>query len=185
MNTHLSPDEVVDALDATLAPARLDHARTCASCAREVAELAGLMRDIDGTVPEPSPLFWDHLSQRIRHATLDEPVPAQHWWRSGWRPVAAAGAMALVMALAIAIRTAPIHDTSATPAAVADVASPFATDDAAWDAMEEMASRLSSDDVRLLVATAPGLTPAVGDLSASEREAFVRLLGSELNGEVR
>ena len=45
----------------------------------------------------------------------------------------------------------------------------------------EMASTLSSDDVRLIVGSAPE-APAVNDLTPKEREAFVKLLGVELGG---
>src|SRR5689334_13377184 len=40
-------------------------------------EIVGLLREVD--VPEPSPLFWDHLSQRVRTAVASEPVPQPRW----------------------------------------------------------------------------------------------------------
>jgi anti-sigma-K factor RskA len=126
------------------------------------------------------------LSQRIRHATADERAGRPTGWLSGWRPVAAAGAMAAVVALAIAVRTAPVKDTRALPASVvSDVSTGASSDDAVWTSMEQMAARLSPDDVHALVATPPELIPTVSDLSAKEREVFVTLLGSELNGDVQ
>ena len=46
------------------------------------AQLARAARDDGGVaeveVPEPSPLFWDHLSARVRDAVAAE--PARRWW---------------------------------------------------------------------------------------------------------
>ena len=66
MNTHLRSDEFVDALDGTLGADRLEHLASCASCRDELTGVQALMSDVKtaGTMPEPSPLFWDHFSAR-------------------------------------------------------------------------------------------------------------------------
>jgi hypothetical protein len=184
MNAHLSQNELVDAVEARLDAARLAHVDACSTCRRDVAEFGALVRELGETVPEPSPLFWDHLSRRVRDATAHEPVLRGPWWRLGWQPVTAAGAMVAVAALAVALRTAPIRDTHVPDAAgVSDIASSGGTEDDAWAVMEQMAASLSKDDVHAVVATASELTPTLGELSAKEREAFVDLLGAELNGD--
>ena len=184
MNEHLTKNELVDAVETRLDAARQAHMETCGACRDDVAAFGAVVRALDDAVPEPSPLFWEHLSRRIREATAGEPVPRTGWWRLGWQPVAAVCAMAVVGALAVALRTAPVRDTHVRDAApVSDIASSAASADDTWAAMEQMAARLSNDDMHVVVATASELTPTLGELSAREREAFVQLLGAELNGD--
>src|SRR5438132_10596593 len=40
-------------------------------------EIIAALREVD--VPEPSPLFWNHLSERVREAVANEPAPAPRW----------------------------------------------------------------------------------------------------------
>ena len=35
-------------------------------------------------MPEPSPLFWDHLSSRVHDAVAAEGQPRAPWWRIDW-----------------------------------------------------------------------------------------------------
>jgi len=188
MTAHLFPDELLAALDGTLARERTDHLATCATCRDGVAELRatlGAIQTID--VPEPSPLFWDHLTDRVRLATSAEAGPwsVSRWGRL-WRPVAAFGAVAAVVAVVVGLRTPPFATTRDAVAPVTDRAQTAPpSDDGEWDTMRQMASSLSADDVHLVVAAAPEYAPTVSELSAREREAFVRLLGSELNSELR
>jgi hypothetical protein len=58
-------------------------------------------------------------------------------------------------------------------------------DAGSWQAMTELASSLSDDEVHLVVAAAPEFAPTVGELTPQEREAFVKLLGSEMNGDLK
>jgi hypothetical protein len=184
MNEHLSQNELVDAVEARLDAARAAHLETCSACRHDVTDFDALVRGLDGTVPEPSPLFWDHLSRRVREATAHELVRPAQWWRFGWQPVTAVGAMAAVAALAVALRTAPVRDTHVPDtAAVNDIAAGTATEEDAWATMEQMAARLSNEDMHAVVATASELTPTLGELSAKEREAFLNLLGAEMNGD--
>jgi hypothetical protein len=75
----------------------------------------------DVAVPEPSPLFWDHFSARVREAVAAEGLPRRPLW--SWprlaMPVAAA-AMAGVI-LAVALSTGP--ETRPDVPAVAPTAS--------------------------------------------------------------
>src|SRR5437762_12868319 len=85
-------------------------------------DLLALLRDVD--VPEPSPLFWDHLSQRVREAVANEPPPAPGWmnrlnvaWAAG-----VFGAVAVVVLAVNLHRGAPQPVSSAPPPVGADVA---------------------------------------------------------------
>ena len=189
MKTHLSPDELVTALDDALAPARAEHVRLCDACAANVDQLRTTLGTVRDDVPEPSPLFWDHLSERIRVATATETLPRRApWWASGWGRATGIGALAAAAAIVVALRFAPAPVDSARPSPVVTdtvSAASSGTDDDSWSEMEQIAAHLSADDVHAVVAAAPELAPTVGELSAREREAFVRLLGSELSGDLQ
>jgi hypothetical protein len=74
---HLTPEELIDSRERQLSPARQAHADACRVCRAELAQLDDVLRDVAAVdVPEPSPLFWDHLSARIRDRVAHEPPPA-------------------------------------------------------------------------------------------------------------
>ena len=91
--------------------------------------LMGVVADVD--VPEPSPLFWDHLSSRVKDAVAVEApprvTPFDRWgwvlnvW--SWRlaaPIAAFAAAALVVAVFVAPRSpAPLRQAAPAEVAVA------------------------------------------------------------------
>jgi hypothetical protein len=98
--THLTPDEIIDAAEGTLDEARRAHRDGCDLCRRKVDDLLALQREIAAVgVPEPSPLFWDHFSARVRQAVAQEPDSRSRWaalW--GWPALVPLGAMAVVAA---------------------------------------------------------------------------------------
>ena len=95
---HLTSDELIDAVEGTLEPSRLEHLKVCAACAREVAELASVLQEARTVeMPEPSPLFWDHLTRRVRTAVAAEPLPS-----SGWRDLLKWPVMVPIAAMAVA-----------------------------------------------------------------------------------
>jgi hypothetical protein len=76
---HLTPEELVDSLDRALPAARQAHVDDCARCQTERATLSAVVRDVAAVeMPEPSPLFWDHLSARVRARVEEEPAPSAH-----------------------------------------------------------------------------------------------------------
>ena len=76
MTPHLTPEELIDSRERQLPPARQAHADSCAVCRAEIARLDEVLLDVAAVdVPEPSPLFWDHLSARIRDRVAHEPPP--------------------------------------------------------------------------------------------------------------
>jgi hypothetical protein len=185
MTMHLSPDDIAAAVDGTLGAAARSHLETCSACRDAVAELSALVADVKSApVPEPSPLFWDHLSARVREATALEATPDRRLWPLS-RPMLALGGVAAVAAVAF-LWSAPSHDRAATaPAPVATTSGERPTDpDVEWETMSELAGSMTVDDVRRATAPAPDRGGVLSELSDDERAAFVALLRVEM-GEVQ
>jgi hypothetical protein len=82
--SHLSRDERLLAVDGALEASRAGHLAACGACHAEVEALRGVVARVRAVdVPEPSPLFWDHLAARVGEAIAQEPLPARAiaWWR--------------------------------------------------------------------------------------------------------
>jgi hypothetical protein len=83
---HLSSDELVDIAEGARAESSAPHLQACEACRSELANLREMMfaaARVD--VPEPSPLFWDHLSARIREGVAGEGTRRVVWWHpSTW-----------------------------------------------------------------------------------------------------
>lgn len=184
--THLTSDELVDALDGVLETARKDHLDACRPCQRRLAGLAAVLRDTrDVHVPEPSPLYWQHLSDRVRAAIDAEPLTAGRWrnWLR-WPVLAPIGALALiVMALIVAVprrqppATAVVVNNAPDTAPAPDVAA-----DDNWVVVADLVGDLDWD-----TAVSAGLTlapdaadQAVLELTAAEQQELTRLLKAEL-----
>src|SRR6187455_2911243 len=107
---HLSPSEFVDFVEGTLDAARGSHAERCESCRRSGEELRRVFESsaARGDVPEPSPLFWEHFSARVRGAVAQETVSAPGWMT--WRPafVAIAALAVFVTAGSLIMRPVPV-----------------------------------------------------------------------------
>ena len=101
--THLTDSELVDLAEDTLDPRRAAHVETCEGCRAQGTALRVLLRDTAGVaVPEPSPLFWDHLSARVREGVAAESSPRRSAWEwsnlvRGFVPLAAAAAVIVVV----------------------------------------------------------------------------------------
>jgi hypothetical protein len=184
MTTHLTPEERIDALDGALDPARALHAESCETCRAAVDDLrAAMARAADADVPEPSPLFWDHFSARVRQATaVDETSRQARNWRPWLATAAALAAVVLVVtmrwprAVPVPVEEAP----SSRAAASAPSAGEPASDAEPWSAVVQAAADLSADDVRSALSLSADASPLVEDLTPAERAAFVRLLHAEM-----
>ena len=196
MNRHLSEIEIVDVLDGVLLPARAAHLDHCAPCRERVESLramASRVQQADGTsVPEPSPLFWEHFSSRVSEAVsgLDAPMQAGGWHRA---PFATWLAAAATLVLAVAVFwsynrltpevsgpvTAPLHEAAVAPA---DDGHLDLEDDADWALVRVVADELLWDDAPDAGITAhPGSADrAALELSAVERQELARILAVEL-----
>jgi hypothetical protein len=188
--THLTADQIVEAAEGTVASSIADHLEHCAQCREHVALMTSVIGDVEGTsgVPEPSPLFWDHLSRRVREATDREPVPmAATWWAGLFRPLVAAAAIAATIAIVVLVRgqypSVP-GQTASVPAAVQTVASDAPADDVAADVMSAVAGDLSFDELRdaNLVPSRAAVDQAVSKLNQDQQRELMRLVREEMSG---
>jgi len=102
---HLNAADLIDLADGVRAESSVPHLAECARCRQQLVELREMMDAAAGAadVPEPSPLFWDHLSQRVHLAVAEESGRRRGWrdrlaWRRTFIP---ASAMAVAAALLV------------------------------------------------------------------------------------
>lgn len=156
-------------------------------------ELIEALRGVD--VPEPSPLFWDHLSQRVREAVANEPPPAPGWtsrfhfaWATG---VSGAIAVTVLAVVVSTHHTRPVGNhtvaASAIDAAPASDSLPTLDEDPSWAVMGDLASQMDFDEAGAagLIATPGAADRAVSQLSQDEQRAAAELLQEELRNSKR
>src|SRR5215831_9250528 len=124
---HLTPALLVDLAEGIESEHSVPHLAGCDACRRALAELRATMIDVrpehsenPGDVPEPSPLFWDHLSARVREATAEQDARGKTRWFEAWpRPLVAlpilTAAAVAVVALVSFRRPAVQNPIPATP----------------------------------------------------------------------
>jgi hypothetical protein len=182
MTDHLRPEEFVDALDDALDGAARDHLADCDHCRTELADFRSVVADASRVdLPAPSPLFWDHFSERVRQATATEPLPAvPRWWTGWWSPIGALAGAAGVIALIVLMRPAPqVAPDGGAP--VESAAVQTTPDDGSWGLVVGLAAELDSSDVREVAVPAAGTADTLMDeLTAAQRAALVRLLQKEM-----
>lgn len=148
-------------------------------------DFADLIHDVRaaGDVPEPSPLFWNHLSARVRDAVAVEPIP-RTWWMGYWRPVVAAVGSLSFVALLILRASAPAAPVEPVAPGVPGVPDFVADVDVSemWRLIEVAAPQMEMQSVRDagLMPTQYATDQAIEALTPSEREALVRLLRKEI-----
>lgn len=197
MSRHLTATEFTDAIDGALEPARRAHLDQCGACRDQRDQIAALQQLAtaatgEGDVPEPSPLFWDHFSARVHAAVADEPIAELSWWQRVWRPALGIGVALAAAVMVVVLRMPGSTPMPATPAATASLAPAdddtswkaldLPRDDEAWDVVVAMASELSADDLHGVVHATSSSAVPLDDLTAAEREAFVKLLRQEMGG---
>jgi hypothetical protein len=127
---HLSADELVDLADRTRPERSAPHLAACDQCRRQLRELREMTASVaEVGVPEPSPLFWDHLSQRVHDAVAAQEAPRRTWldvssWRRLLTPWSAVAVMLVLAVLSSRLLspTGPPHvgPPLPPPAAIAD-----------------------------------------------------------------
>lgn len=181
---HLTPEELLDLAEGSRPLSSAPHLTACEVCRQQLDELRGAMATLDADVPEPSPLFWEHFSTRVREAVAAESQPARSWFGAGrwsWGLAAAMSAVLIVIAVALAVRTPPT--TTNAPAAIVEVAggdvgSAPAADDPSFSLLGDLAGGLDWDTAAEAgISMAPGAADAaVRDLNDGERTELQRLL---------
>jgi hypothetical protein len=204
--THLTDVElidVIDPMDATLAPARARHLDACETCrAKAAAMRETLSRAADAEVPEPSPLFWEHFSARVQEGVRAESVAPSGWFgwaQSGTVKWAMSGALLTLLLVAVVWRASAPRRASTVSAplattAVTDPADPDAFDpdlDEAWALVRTVADDVArdtpaSDEVAWDDVAMDGFGVRLGAvehalvaLTGDERSELLRLLQAE------
>jgi hypothetical protein len=195
---HLSNDQLLGAVDGDTAHAA--HLISCESCRARVDELRQIVAlTTQVEVPEPSPLFWDHFSERVREIVAAEPEARHGRWggRVGFGLTASlVGALAIiVVGFAVTLRTGQPMPASSTEAEMTqtdlagagnDLSSLDAlssqSDDATWALMGDLASQIDWDAAAevVLVLNPGSADRALGTLSQEERQLVVELLEQEI-----
>ncbi len=183
---HLQPDELIDLAEGARAESSAPHLTGCAVCRGQLDELKQAMAAaVDVDVPEPSPLFWDHLSRRVSEAVAAEGSSRPFWWsRLGRRHMVAqaivVGAMAMVIAIVVNVRKP--QDVAPTVAEVDQaMPEPQSGDDPSLVLVAELTSELDLDG-----AAEAGFAPrgsaehAVTHMDGGELRELQRLLQQEM-----
>ena len=195
---HLNVDELIDLAEGTQREASAPHLAGCDRCREQLGELRAMLSTVEAAtidVPEPSPLFWDHLSERVRVAVSADEIPRRSWldamaWRRLLMPLSAVGVASLLLALALGSRTmAPVRvvHQPLTPAAAAAVSGapaelmPVSADDVSLMLVASLTEHLDLD-----AASEAGLAPggsaehAVTHMSDDDLRELRRVLKEEL-----
>jgi hypothetical protein len=186
---HLNNEELVDIAEGTRSESSAPHLATCDRCVTQLQELRTMLAALpDRRVPEPSPLYWDHLSSRVRDAVNAE---SQHpsprvWVSTRWLSGGVAVAAGLVLAAALNLRT-PAPSVLSVPTPFLDAGAPteLLSDVTSGDPSLTVVATLT-DQVDLDTAREAGLAPrgsadrAVAHLNDAELRELGRLLQQEL-----
>jgi hypothetical protein len=204
---HLTPGDFVDLAEGARDAQSVPHLAACDVCRRRLADLRAAMAGIsrsEGGIPEPSPLFWDHLSARVRDGVRNEDVPARTFHSGSFltTPRLAFAAVWCVVAIAIGATfgsrliapqpQAPIAPLTTAPAGtVANVHNapittpdlPGSADDPSFSLVADYGKTLDWDELReqMSVPAHTGIMDAAaGELNAEERQELHRLLTEQL-----
>jgi hypothetical protein len=193
---HLKTDDLIDLAEGTRPEASAPHLAECQQCRVQLDELRAMMsaaQDVD--VPEPSPLFWDHLSARLREALSEEavPRPQRPWFRVAlWRRIAldpmavVSVAVLLVFVVMRSFVTGPAPVAAPPAVSVADAGNELlgdvtSDDDASLTLVASLTDEADLDTVREAgLATGGSAEHAVTHLSDGELRELGRLLKEEL-----
>lgn len=183
MTNHLRSEQFIDALDEALGAKEQAHLARCLECQEELSSLRAILGDAgQAPAPTPSPLFWEHFSERVRQATATETLPSRAYWWQGWRTAGVmAGAVAVIAAVLVVnpSRVKPTEEAVVVGAGEsADIAF---VDDGSWNLVVDMASELDLSDVKEAIEPAAGTADRMIDnLTASQRTALAKLLQKEM-----
>jgi hypothetical protein len=185
---HLSEEELIDLAEGVRAESELPHLAGCQVCRGRLTDLRGMLTAADVGVPEPSPLFWEHFSRRVREAVdAETPVPAVA--RVSWRVVMPLVALAAVV-LAALLSLRPPSGVQSDPFAgrpdesTVNVPPPVSlATDPSLSLMADLAADLDLDAVAEagLTTTAGALDRVVLEMSADERLELQRILKQEIS----
>jgi hypothetical protein len=202
---HLNAGDLIDVAEGTRSEASVPHLASCNECRRQLTHLQAMMSTVAAVdVPEPSPLFWDHLSERVRNVVAED-VPRRSWtdaatWRRLLMPLSAVAVASLIVAVVsnsrvmaphvgthgdhdiVALRTPPPATTVAEAGATIELLNDAAPDE---DASLTLVASLTAD-LDLDAAGEAGLAPhgsaehAVTHMNDDDLRELRRLLKEQL-----
>jgi anti-sigma factor RsiW len=150
---HLRAEELVDLAEGTRAENSAPHLATCDRCRRDLDDLRAMMASLASErVPEPSPLFWDHLSERVRVAVAAQDPPRRSWldaapWRPLLTPLSAVAVASLLIAVILNSRVMAPQAPALAGVHSSPPAAPTGTDPG--DSADLLGDWASGDDVSL------------------------------------
>jgi len=175
---HLTSDELIDAMEGMLGPDRQAHLSTCPDCQRQLDDLASVLSEVKQvSVPEPSPLFWQHFSTRVNEGIDDQSANAWPQWLR-WQVLLPLGAVAmLILGLML---SAPKPDRSDS-VAINDPGVTEPTADDNWGTLVALVGELDLETASAAGVIEPGFAEqAVVHLTREEQQELSRLLQAEL-----
>lgn len=186
---HLQPDELIDIAEGTRSLSAFPHLAGCEMCRKQVADLRSVMSmTADVNVPEPSPLFWNHFSVRVRDAIAATPDGGT--WRWVWArfrvPIALGLAPALIVFGMLSARLVDNFkaspDTSIVFIAQAPPAPPQTLpDDSSFNVVAELAGDFDLDEAKAAGLTGQGSAEhEVTHMTEGELQELHRILKEEL-----
>jgi hypothetical protein len=117
---HLRPEEFVDFVDG--GKRSTSHLDACPECRDHLDQMRQTMKMVaDTDVPEPSPIFWDHLSSRVHEAIANDISIARPWLTGWFVPASVAAIIALAFALSIYAPSRSANQQTPQPSASAAV----------------------------------------------------------------
>jgi len=190
---HLSAAEFVDYAEDALDVARAAHLDVCAVCRRRGDELRASLQQLSSVksdVPEPSPLFWDHLSARVQQE-IDTSDGSSPWWAASVRTVIPLTACGLVIGMIAIVLTrrleapaSPPQIATAPAIAIDHANEPWsdASTSEMWEVLTSAAADVEWDNTHeTAITVAPAsVDRAVQQLSVAELNELGRLLQTEL-----
>lgn len=185
MTEHLRPEDFVDMLDNAAPAGAREHLATCGECRVQLDELRDMVRESASVeAAPPSPLFWEHFSDRVRESTMTVPARAP-WWAGFWRPAAVLTAVG-ALTLAVLLRPHAVAPIAVDPQT--SDSSPLAKlelpDDGSWGLVVAIASGYEYTDVKEATEPVSGTADAmIDDLTPAQRAALARLLEKEMGNQ--
>ena len=197
LTDHLDEAALLDAAEGSPSEHAEAHLAECERCRLQVADLRSALRmAADAPVPEPSPLFWNHLSARVREAIAEEAtgerVSVSSGWAArlwSWQMVTAAVAAAAIILVAVNRQSsfgtntaqsadAPAPAVAATPGDL----TPSIDNDPSLSFIADLAGELDWDDAveAGLTSGADAVERVVQDMSDDERRELRRVLQEEM-----
>jgi hypothetical protein len=178
--THLTTDELIDAMEGLWSRERKAHLAECPECRRQLDDLSSVLAEAKQTsVPEPSPFYWNQLSTQVRAAVAAD--ASANGWRSWLRwqvllPLGGVAAMIVALLIGLPKREAIVVAPEEPVELEAAIAS-----DASGDALELLLGEFDLDAAAEAGVIELGVADrAVLELTADEQAELTRLLQAEL-----